>query len=77
MRTGSEPLTAKSPLKLRFWLSVWGELLTIGATVGFSLADEPGLAAVSAVLWVLVTIDLIVVLVRLHTGHQPPQLWPM
>lgn len=72
MRTGSEPLTARSPLRMRLWLSLWGELWTAGGTVVFVLLDRPGWAAVCAALWVLVTIDLIVVAVRLRTGRQPP-----
>lgn len=24
MRTGNEPVTARSPLRLRLWLSLWG-----------------------------------------------------
>lgn len=24
MRSGNEPVTARSPLRLRFWLGVWG-----------------------------------------------------
>lgn len=31
MRTGSEPTTARSPLRLRFWLSLWGLVWAAGA----------------------------------------------
>ncbi|MEU6441062.1 DUF6343 family protein [Streptomyces sp. NPDC047046] len=74
-RGGTEPLTARSPLGLRLALSVWGEVVTIAATVVFVLTGHPGWAAVSAALWLLVTIDLVVVSVRLRKNRQPPSPW--
>ncbi|WP_256966746.1 DUF6343 family protein, partial [Streptomyces caniscabiei] len=32
MRTGSEPTTARSPLRMRLWLSVWGLIWAIAGT---------------------------------------------
>ncbi|WP_037871830.1 DUF6343 family protein [Streptomyces sp. SPB074] len=74
-RGGTEPLTARSPLGPRLALSVWGEVVTIAATVVFVFTGHPGWAAVSAALWLLVTIDLVVVSVRLRAHRQPPSPW--
>ncbi|MFG2296874.1 DUF6343 family protein [Streptomyces sp. NPDC048603] len=73
MRTGSEPVTARSPLRLRFWLGMWGLLWAVGGTVVFSLADHPGWAAAFAVLSVIVVVDLSVVVHHIHQGpHYQP-----
>jgi len=73
MRTGSEPTTARSPLRMRFWLSVWGEVWTIGGTVALVLASRPGWAAVCAGLWLIVTVDLIMVVRHIRQGpHWQP-----
>ncbi|GAB3169641.1 DUF6343 family protein [Streptomyces incanus] len=73
MRTGSEPRTARSALRMRFWLSVWGEVWTVFGTVAFALAGYPGWALVCALLWLVVTIDLIVIVRHLRQGaHYQP-----
>ncbi|MFJ9647876.1 DUF6343 family protein [Streptomyces sp. NPDC004244] len=73
MRTGNEPLTARSPLRLRFWLSVWGLVWAAGGTVLFSLTDRPGWAAACAVVAVLATVDMAVVAHHIHQGpHYQP-----
>ncbi|WP_406728086.1 DUF6343 family protein [Streptomyces sp. GD-15H] len=73
MRTGSEPRTARSALRMRFWLSVWGEVWTIAGTVAFVRVGHPGWALLCGVLWLIVTIDLIVVVRRLRQGpHYQP-----
>lgn len=73
MRTGSEPRTARSALRVRFWLSVWGEVWTVAGTVAFVLADHLGWALLCGVLWLIVTIDLLVVVRRLRQGpHYQP-----
>jgi hypothetical protein len=46
MRTGSEPRTARSPLRMRLWLSVWGVIWAVLGTVAFALVGRPGWAAV-------------------------------
>lgn len=35
MRTGSEPSTARSPLRMRLWLSVWGMIWALFGVVAF------------------------------------------
>ncbi|GGZ68803.1 DUF6343 family protein [Streptomyces echinoruber] len=73
MRTGSEPTTARSALRARFWLSVWGLVWSVVGTAVFALAGHPGWAAVFGVLWLVVTVDLAVVLRHLHQGpHYQP-----
>ncbi|MFF8828904.1 DUF6343 family protein [Streptomyces sp. NPDC015131] len=68
-RTGSEPRTARSPLRGRFWLAVWGLVWAVGGTVAFALAGRPGWAAACGVLAVVVTVDLL--LVRRHIRQGP------
>ncbi|MCB5166780.1 DUF6343 family protein [Streptomyces bambusae] len=73
MRTGNEPLTARSPLRLRFWLSIWGLLWGVAGTAAFALADRMGWAITCAVLTIVVGADLMMVVHRLHQGpHYQP-----
>jgi hypothetical protein len=84
MRTGSEPTTARSALRARFWLSVWGLVWTTFGTVVFALLGRTGWAAACGVLWLIVTVDLAVILRHIHQGphwqpgrevppYQPPE----
>ncbi|MGW3951777.1 DUF6343 family protein [Streptomyces sp. NPDC004752] len=73
MRTGSEPTTARSALRARFWLSVWGLLWAIFGTAVFALVGLPGWAAACGVLWLVATIDMILVLRHIRQGpHYQP-----
>lgn len=73
MRTGSEPTTARSALRFRFWLCVWGVAWTIFGTVAFALADRPGWAVACGALWLVITIDLAMVLRHIRQGpHYQP-----
>ncbi|MFG2516862.1 DUF6343 family protein [Streptomyces sp. NPDC048584] len=73
MRTGSEPTTARSALRMRFWLSVWGVVWTVAGTVAFALAGHPGWALACGLLWLVVTVDLVVVLRHIRRGpHYQP-----
>ncbi|MET9799920.1 DUF6343 family protein [Streptomyces sp. NPDC006368] len=73
MRTGSEPRTARSPLRLRFWLSLWGLIWAVAGTVGFALAGRPGWAVACGVLFVVVTADLAFVVRHIRQGpHYQP-----
>ncbi|MFJ6806975.1 DUF6343 family protein [Streptomyces anulatus] len=73
MRTGSEPATARSPLRMRLWLSLWGVLWTLFGLVAFSLTGRPGWAAGCAVVLLLAVVDLCVITYRLRQGpsYQP------
>ncbi|MFD7764575.1 DUF6343 family protein [Streptomyces microflavus] len=68
MRTGSEPATARSPLRMRFWLSLWGTFWALFGLLAFSLTGRPGWAVACAVLLVLTVLDLCVVTYRMRQG---------
>ncbi|MER8045040.1 DUF6343 family protein [Streptomyces sp. NPDC094032] len=73
MRTGSEPVTARSALRLRLWLSLWGLLWAAFGTTVFSLLDRPGWAAACGVLFVVTVVDLTMVVRHLRQGpHWQP-----
>ncbi|MFD6491467.1 DUF6343 family protein [Streptomyces sp. NPDC060188] len=73
MRTGSEPVTARSALRLRFWLSAWGLIWAVAGTVAFVLAGRPGWAAACAVLWLLVSVDMAMIVRHFRQGpHYQP-----
>ncbi|MEV6438542.1 DUF6343 family protein [Streptomyces anulatus] len=73
MRTGSEPATARSPLRMRLWLSLWGVLWTLFGLVAFSLTGRPGWAAACAVVLLLAILDLCVITYRMRQGpHYQP-----
>ncbi|MFE2039589.1 DUF6343 family protein [Streptomyces sp. NPDC059477] len=73
MRTGNEPRTARSALRARFWLSVWGMFWAIFGTAVFILTGHPGWAAACGVLWLVVTIDMTMILRHIRQGpHYQP-----
>lgn len=73
MRTGSEPTTARSALRMRAWLSVWGLVWAVFGTAAFSLAGRPGWAAACGVLSVVVGVDLAMIVRHLRQGpHYQP-----
>ncbi|CAM5672334.1 hypothetical protein SPURM210S_03317 [Streptomyces purpurascens] len=73
MRTGSEPATARSALRARFWLSVWGLVWALFGTIAFTLAGRPGWAIACGVLLLVVTVDLAVILRHIRQGpHWQP-----
>ncbi|WP_411074351.1 DUF6343 family protein [Streptomyces sp. cmx-4-7] len=73
MRAGNEPVTARSPLRMRFWLSVWGLLWAAFGTVAFTVVDRPGWAAACGVLFLVVLVDLVLVVRRMRqAAHWQP-----
>ncbi|MFD9004303.1 DUF6343 family protein [Streptomyces sp. NPDC059582] len=73
MRTGSEPTTARSALRLRLGLTVWGLVWAVFGTVAFALAGRPGWAAACGALWLVVTVDLWMIVKHLRQGpHYQP-----
>ncbi|MEU3507771.1 DUF6343 family protein [Streptomyces longwoodensis] len=73
MRTGSEPRTARSALRARLWLCLWGLAWSVVGTAAFALAGRPGWAAACGVLWLVVTVDLTRVLRHIRQGpHYQP-----
>ncbi|MBB4161842.1 hypothetical protein FB387_005770 [Streptomyces cinereoruber] len=66
-------MTARSPLRMRFWLSVWGLLWAAFGTVAFALVGRPGWAAACGVLFLVVLVDLVLVVRRMRQGpHWQP-----
>ncbi|WEV29987.1 DUF6343 family protein [Streptomyces sp. 71268] len=73
LRTGDEPLHARSPLRLRLGLALWGLAWAVGGAVAFSSVGRPGWAAACAVVAALAVLDLGCVLRRLRQGpHYQP-----
>lgn len=73
MRSGNEPVTARSPLRLRFWLGVWGLVWAAAGTALFSLVGRPGWAAACGALAVVVAVDLFMIVRHIHQGpHYQP-----
>ncbi|MFJ6660077.1 DUF6343 family protein [Streptomyces sp. NPDC091377] len=73
MRTGNEPRTARSALRARLWLSVWGLIWAIFGTVLFVLTRHPGWAIACGVLWVVVVIDMTMIIRHIRQGpHYQP-----
>lgn len=73
MRTGNEPVTARSPLRLRFWLSLWGLLWAGAGAVAFAFAARPGWAGACAAVAALAAVDLVVVIRHIRQGpHYQP-----
>jgi len=73
MRTGSEPRTARSPLRMRFWLSLWGILWTGFGTVAFVITDRPGWAIACGALLLITLIDMVVIIRHIRQGpHWQP-----
>ncbi|WP_037860715.1 DUF6343 family protein [Streptomyces sp. NRRL S-340] len=73
MRTGSEPTTARSALRARFWLCLWGLAWAMFGTAVFVLLGRPGWAAACGVLWLVIAVDFAVVVRHLRQGaHYQP-----
>ncbi|WP_256105777.1 DUF6343 family protein [Streptomyces sp. ODS05-4] len=83
-RTGSEPITARSPLRTRLVLSLWGLLWAVGGTVAFVLLGQTGWAVACGVLAAVAAADAAVVVARMRQGahyrpgrdvppYQPPE----
>ncbi|WP_171167726.1 DUF6343 family protein [Streptomyces sp. I05A-00742] len=73
MRTGNEPITARSPLRLRCGLAVAGLVFCGAGAALFALTDHPGWAAAFAALALVTIVDLIVVVRHIRQGaHYQP-----
>ncbi|WP_338015861.1 DUF6343 family protein [Streptomyces sp. CB02923] len=73
MRTGNEPLQARSSLRMRRGLALWGMFWAAAGTVAFVLAGRPGWAAACAVVTALAATDLAVVIRHIRQGaHYQP-----
>ncbi|MET9146091.1 DUF6343 family protein [Streptomyces sp. NPDC004042] len=73
MRTGSEPTTARSALRARFWLSVWGLAWAMFGVAVFVLVGRPGWAVACGALWLVIAVDFAVIVRHLRQGpHYQP-----
>ncbi|MFI9765464.1 DUF6343 family protein [Streptomyces sp. NPDC052415] len=73
MRTGSEPTTARSALRTRFWLGVWGLAWALFGTVAFALAGRTGWAVACGILALVVAVNLFLVVRHIRQGpHYQP-----
>lgn len=73
MRTGSEPATARSPLRMRLWLSVWAMAWGVFGLTAFVLTGRPGWATACGVLLLVVVADFCVVVHHIRQGpHYQP-----
>ncbi|WP_066932413.1 DUF6343 family protein [Streptomyces sp. NBRC 110611] len=73
MRTGDEPLHARSSLRLRCGLALWGLLWAIAGAVLFAGAGRPQWAAACAALAMVAATDLVVVVRHIRQGpHYQP-----
>ncbi|WP_181807630.1 DUF6343 family protein [Streptomyces shenzhenensis] len=68
MRTGSEPVTARSALRARLWLSVWGLAWAVFGTVLFALLGRPGWAAACGVVCLVAAVDMVVIIRHIRQG---------
>ncbi|MEU1280570.1 DUF6343 family protein [Streptomyces sp. NPDC005805] len=73
MRSGNEPATARSPLRMRLVLGVWGLLWAAGGTVAFALVGRTGWAVACGVLFLVVVVDVVMVVRHIRQGpHYQP-----
>jgi hypothetical protein len=73
IRSGDEPLHARSSLRMRFWLAAWGLAWTVGGTVAFALLDRLGWAIACGALAAVTAADMMVVVRRIRQGpHYQP-----
>ncbi|WP_347336056.1 DUF6343 family protein [Streptomyces sp. Root1319] len=73
MRTGSEPSTARSPLRMRLVLSLWGMGWALFGLVAFVITGRPGWAIACGVLLAVAVTDLCVIVHRIRQGpHYQP-----
>lgn len=68
MRTGSEPSTARSPLRMRLWLSLWGMVWAGFGLVAFVATGRVGWATACGVLLAVTVTDLFVVVRHMRQG---------
>ncbi|MFJ9614621.1 DUF6343 family protein [Streptomyces noursei] len=73
MRSGDEPLHARSPLRIRCGLALWGLLWAVAGTVAFVMAGRPQWAAACATLAAVAATDLVMVIRHIRQGpHYQP-----
>jgi Family of unknown function (DUF6343)/Protein of unknown function (DUF3099) len=68
MRSGNEPMTARSPLRLRLGLAIFGAVAAAAAAIVVGLFGHTGLAAVFAALAAVACVNIAVVVLRIRQG---------
>lgn len=68
MRTGDEPLRARSPLRLRLGLALFGAAWAVVGVAGFAEAGHPGWAGVFGAILLLAAADALLVVHRIRQG---------
>lgn len=68
MRTGSEPSTARSPLRMRLVLSLWGMAWAVLGLAAFVATGRAGWATACGVLLIVSATDSCVVVHRIRQG---------
>ncbi|XIG80170.1 hypothetical protein C1N81_33150 [Streptomyces sp. SGAir0957] len=72
-RTGDEPVTARSPLRLRLGLALFGFVWTAFGTVAFALTGRPWWALACGVLALITAVDVVMILRHIRQGpHYQP-----
>lgn len=73
MRTGSEPVEARSPLRFRLTLALWGLVWAMAGTAVFAMADRIGWAVACGIVVLVAAADAALVVHRMHQGpHWQP-----
>lgn len=73
MRTGNEPITARSPLRLRCALAAFGLVWALAGTLLFTATGHPGWAIACGVLAAVAATDLALVIRHIRQGpHYQP-----
>jgi hypothetical protein len=67
-RSGYEPTQARSPLRLRLVLAVFGLVWGTAAAVGFAVVDQPVWTGVCALVAALAVADCVVVIRHIRQG---------
>ena len=68
MRTGNEPMTARSPLRLRLGLAIFGAVASAAAAIVSGVFGYSGFAAVFAVVAAVACLNAAVVGIRIRQG---------
>ncbi len=73
MRSGNEPMTARSPLRLRLALASFGVALGTAVAVAAGVAGDMPLAILFAVIAIVACVNVAVVIIRIRQGprYQP------
>jgi Family of unknown function (DUF6343) len=73
IRSGDEPMHARSPLRLRLWMAAFGLVTAVGGVIVFDLLGSAPYVAASIVLGLVSSVNLVVVARHIRQGaHYQP-----